>query len=121
MNKILNMFLLAGDQFMPEMHLKLKLKLRPFTKTKSKDIIQNFKEAGDSKYIYQNELKKTYFQHEMADGDLRIYLEEHLMIKYYVIKHFKDSKYDGNRTGLASIVYKFFEGKPSGRAFTCVM
>ena len=69
MNEILNMFLLARDQFMAEMHLKLKL--RPLTKTKNKEIIQKFKEAGDSKYIYQNELKKTYFQHEMADGDFK--------------------------------------------------
>ena len=43
------------------------------------------------------------------------------MIKYYVIKHFKDSKYDGNQRGLASIVYKFFEVKPSDGAVTCVM
>ena len=53
MNKIVNKFLLAGDRFMPEMHLK-----RPvFTYsacrlfTKNKELIQKFKETGDTSYI----------------------------------------------------------------------
>ena len=50
MNKLINMFLLEGDIFMPEMHLR-----RPgFTCvacvlfTKNKERIQRFKETGDS-------------------------------------------------------------------------
>ena len=53
MNEIINKFLLAGDKFMPEMHLK-----QPeFTYiacgifTKNKGIIQRFKETGDENYI----------------------------------------------------------------------
>ena len=35
----------------------------PFTK--SKERIQKFKETGDSQYIYQNELYKACFQHDI--------------------------------------------------------
>ena len=61
MNEIVNKFLLAGDKFMPEMHLK-----QPrFTYsawgsfTKNKERIQEFKETRDTRYIYKNELDKT--------------------------------------------------------------
>ena len=37
---------------------------RPFTK--SKERIQKFKETGDSRNIYQNELNKACFQHYIA-------------------------------------------------------
>ena len=54
MNEIVNKFLLAGDKFMPQMHLR-----QPgFTYsscrsiTKNKEGIQKFKEKGDSQYIY---------------------------------------------------------------------
>ena len=58
MNEIVNKFLLAVDKFMLELHLK-----QPgFTYsacgpiTKNKERIQKFKETGDSRYIYRNEL-----------------------------------------------------------------
>ena len=61
MNEIVNKFLLAGDKFMPEMHLK-----QPrFTYsawgsfTKNKERIQEFKETRGTSYIYKNELDKT--------------------------------------------------------------
>ena len=57
MNAIVNKLLLAGDKFMPEIHLR-----QPgFTYsacgqfTKNNDKIIEFKETGDSRYIYQNE------------------------------------------------------------------
>ena len=60
MNDIINKFLLAGDKFMPEMHLRQPgltySACRPFPK--SKEIIQKFKQTGDSRYIYRNELDK---------------------------------------------------------------
>ena len=71
MNEIVNKFLLAGDKFMPEMHLKQRRftysACWPFTKNKKR--IQNFKETGDTNYIYKNELHKACFQHDMAYGD----------------------------------------------------
>ena len=58
---------------MPEMHLR-----QPgFTYstcglfTKYKEMITKFKETGDSRYIYQNELDKVCFQHDMAYGDFK--------------------------------------------------
>ena len=33
---------------------------------RNKKRIQNFKETGDTKYIYRNELDKACFQHDMA-------------------------------------------------------
>ena len=73
MNEIVIKFLLAGDKFMPEMHLK-----QPgFTYsasgafTKNKERIQNFKETGDTNYIYKNELDKPCFQDNMAYGDFK--------------------------------------------------
>ena len=58
MNKIVNKFLLAGDKFMPEMHLRQPgftySACGPFTQNKKR--IQKFKESGDTSYIYKNEL-----------------------------------------------------------------
>ena len=34
---------------------------------KNKERIQKFKEKGDSRYIYKNELGKACFQHDMTD------------------------------------------------------
>ena len=42
---------------------------RPFTK--NKEIIRKFKETGYSPYIYQNELDKACFQHDMACEDFK--------------------------------------------------
>ena len=55
MNKLVNKFLLAGDKFMSEMHLKQPgftySAWGPFTKNKER--IQKFKETGDTSYIYK--------------------------------------------------------------------
>ena len=68
MNKIVNKFLLAGDKFMPEINLRQPgftySACRPFTKNKER--IKKFKETRDSRYIYQNELDKACFQHNMT-------------------------------------------------------
>ena len=73
MNEIVNKFLLAGDKFMPEMHLKQPgftySACGPFTKNKER--IQKFKETGDASYVYKNELDKACFQHDVAYGDFK--------------------------------------------------
>ena len=38
---------------------------------KIKERIQKFKETGDSRYIYQNELDKASFQYDMDYGGLK--------------------------------------------------
>ena len=71
MNDIINKFLLAGDQFMSEMHLRQPQitysACGPFTKLKQR--IQKFKETGDTNYIYKNELDKACFAHDAAYSD----------------------------------------------------
>ena len=58
MNEIINKFLLTGDKFMPEMHLRqpgfTDSACGPFTKNKER--IQKFKQIGNTKHIYRNEL-----------------------------------------------------------------
>ena len=119
MNDIVNKFLLEGDKFMPEMHLK---QLRftysacwPFTKNEEK--IQKFKETGDTSYIYKNELDKACFQHDMAYGGFKDSAKRTIADKVLWDKAFKiasNQKYNGYQRGLASMVYKFFVKKSEG-------
>ena len=73
MNDIINNFLLAGDKFMPEMHLKQpRLTYSACGSfTKNKERMQKFKQTEGSRYIYKNELDKACFQHDMAYGDFK--------------------------------------------------
>ena len=119
MNEIVNTFLLAGDKFMPEMHLKKPgftySACGPFTKNKER--IQKFKETGDASYIYKNELDKTCFQNDMAYGDFKDVKRRTASDKVLRDKAFnitKNPKYDGYQRGLASMVYNFFDKKSKG-------
>ena len=73
MNAIVNKLLSAGDKLMPEMHLKqlgfTYNTCGPFTKNKER--IKKLKEKGDSRYIYQNEVNKACYQHDIAYGDFK--------------------------------------------------
>ena len=118
MNAIVNELLLAGDTFMPEMHLKQPgftySACRPFTKNKKG--IKRFKETGDSRYIYQSELDKQCFQHDMAYGDFkdlnrRTVADKVLRCKVFNIA--KNPNYDGYQRALAAMVYKYFDKKTS--------
>ena len=59
MNEIVNKLLLAGDKFMPEVHLRQPgftySAFEQFTKNNEKT--QKFIETGELQYIYQNELE----------------------------------------------------------------
>ena len=71
---------------------------------------------GDSRYIYQNELDKVCFQHDMAFGEFKILTRRKAYDKILRDKAFnisKNWKYDGSQRGLASMVYKFFDKKTS--------
>ena len=127
MNEIVNKFLLAGDKFMPEMHLKQPgftySACGPFTKNKER--IQKFKQTGDTSYIYKNELGKACFQHDMAYEDFKDLAKRTAADKVLRDKAFKiasDQKYDGYQRRLASMVYRFFDKKSqeSGRPLSSV-
>ena len=73
MNEIVNKFLLTGDTFMPEMHLKQPgftySACGPFSKNRER--IQKLLKTGESRYIYQNELDKACFQQDMVYGGFK--------------------------------------------------
>ena len=119
MNEIVNQFLLAGNKFLPEIHLKQPgftySACGPFTKNKER--IQKFKEVGDASYIYKNELDKAYFQHDMAYGDFKDLARRTASDKVLINKAFnvaKNPKYDVYQRGLASVVYKCFDKRSEG-------
>ena len=70
MNEIVNKFLLVGNIFMPEIHLKQPgftySACGPFNKNKER--IKKFMRTGKTNFIYKNELDKACFQHDMAYG-----------------------------------------------------
>ena len=121
MNKVINKFLLAGDKFMPEMHLRqpqfVYSAYGPFTRDKER--IKKFKQTGDMRYIYRNELDKACFQHDSAYADHRYLINriksnKVLRDKAYNIT--RNPEYDGYQRGLTSMVYKFFDKKSMGSA-----
>ena len=119
MNDIVNKFLLVGDKFMPQMHLKQPgftySACGPFNR--NKEWIENFMQTGNTNFIYRNELDKACFQHDMAYGkskDLVKRTQSDKVLKDKAFKIASDPKYDGYQRGLASITYKFFDKKSSG-------
>ena len=119
MNNIINKFLLAGDKFMPEIHLRqpqfVYSACGPFTRHRER--IKKFKQTGDTRYIYRNDLDEACFQHYSAYADHkdlinRAKADKVLKDKAYEIA--SNPEYDGYQRGLASMVYKFFDKKSTG-------
>ena len=116
-NSIINNFLLAGDKFMPELHLvdpsvKKHSACGPFTKTTQR--IQDFLNRGKLSYIYNNDLDKACFQHGMTYNkfkDLEKRTQSDIVLKNKALKIASNPKYNGYERGLASMVYKFFDKK----------
>ena len=122
MNNVINKFLLAGDKFMPEMHLRqprfVYSVCGPFTRHKERK--KEFNRTGDTRYIYRNELDKASFQHDSAYADHKVLInrteaDKVLRDKAYDIA--SNPEYDGYQRGLASMVYKFFDKKSMGSGF----
>ena len=119
MNNVINKFLLAGDKFMPEMHLRQSQFVYsasgPFTR--HKESIKKIKQTGDTRYIYRNELDKACFHHDSAYADPKDLInrtksDKVLRDKAYDVA--SNPEYDGYQRGLASMVYKFFDKKLMG-------
>ena len=131
MNDIINKSLLAGDQFMPQTHLRQHdvtySACGPFRKNKER--IKEFMQIGNTDFIYKNEVDKASFHLDMAYGkrkDLvrRTQSDKVLRDKAFNIEsdpkydgYESDPKYDGYQRGLASMLYKFFAKKTSGGGF----
>ena len=117
MNNLINTFLLAGDNFMPELlHLRqlqfVYSACGPFTRHKER--IKEFKRTGDTRYIYRNELDKACFQHDSAYADHKDLInrtEADKVLKDKAYNIASNQEYDGYQRSLASVVYKFFDKK----------
>ena len=119
MNEIVNKFLLVGDKFMPEMHLKQPgftySACGPFTKNKER--IEKFMQTGNTDFVYKNELDKACFQHDIAYGKSKDLAKKTRSDKVLRDKTFKigsNPKYDGYQRRLASMACKFFDKKSCG-------
>ena len=76
-----------------------------------KEKIQQVKERGNSRYIYQNQQDKACFQHDMSYGDSRGFpsrTASNKVLRDHAFNIAKNPKYSGYQRGLASMVYKFF-------------
>ena len=88
---------------------------------KNKERIKKFKETGDTKYVYRNELGKACSQHDMTYGDFKDLAKRTASDKVLRDKLFnfaKNPKYDRYQRSLASTVYKFFDKKSVGSSVT---
>ena len=122
MNNVINKFLLAGDKFIPEMHLRqprfVYSACGPFSRHKERT--KEFKRTVDTRYIYRNELDKACFQRDSAYADHkdlinRAEADNVLRDKAYDVA--SNPEYDGYQRGLVSMVYKFFDKKSTGSGF----
>ena len=112
MNKVVDKFLLAGDKFMPGLHLT-----QPgFTYstfglfTKHREIIQIRMRIR----IYKNKLDKACFAHDAACSDSKYVAKRTIsdrILKDKANEIAINPRYDGYRRRLASTVYKFFDKK----------
>ena len=123
MQILFNKFLLVGDKFMPEMHLRQPgftcIACGPFTKNKKR--IEKFMTTGNADFIYKNELDKACFQHHMAYGKSKDLVKRTQSDNFLRDKAFKiasNPKYDGYQRGLVSMVYRFFDKKSKGSGIT---
>ena len=87
MNEVVNKLLLAGDKFMPKMHVRQPGFTYIACEIKNKERIQKYKETEDSRYIYQNALDKACFWHDLASGDFKDLTRRTFLIKCCMIKH----------------------------------
>ena len=107
MKELFNTFLLSEDKFISETHWQSAFTYsacRQFTRNKER--IQKFKEIADSRNIYQKELDKVFFQHDMAYEDFKDLIRGTVSDKILRDKAFnitKNPKYDRYQRGLASM------------------
>ena len=83
MNKIVNRFLLAGNEFMPKMHLiPAGFKYSACGRfTRNKQRIHKFMQTGDTNYIYKMILIKLVFNMIWLMANTKTWKREHNQIK----------------------------------------
>ena len=116
MNKIINKFLLTGDKFIPELHLKQPgftySACGPFTKHLER--IQKIRETGYLKHLYRNQLDKACFAHNASYSDRKDLAKRTIsdkILKDRAYEIARNRNYEGYQRALASMVYKLFDKK----------
>ena len=116
MNKFINKFLLTADKFMPELPLKRPRftysACGPFTKHRER--VQKFREIGNLKHLYRNELDKACFAREALYSDSKNLAKRTIsdkILKDKANEIVRNQKYDGYQRTLASTIYRFFDKK----------
>ena len=98
--------------------LELNLKQAGFTYsawrsfTKHCERIQKFREIGNLKHLFRNELNKLCFAHDAANSDSGDLPKKTSLDKILIDRAFeiaRNSEDDGYQTVLAGVVYKFFD------------
>ena len=85
--------------------------------TKNKQTIQKFMQTGDTNCIYNNELGKAIFLHDMVYGkykDSERRIQSDGVLKDKAFETGDNPKYEGYQRRLASLVYKVFDKKSKG-------
>ena len=86
--------------------------------TKHSEIIQKFRETGNLKHIYKNELDKACFADDAAYSDSKDLSSRTISDKILKERAYKIAiipQYDGYQRGLASMVYIFYDKNRIGR------
>ena len=117
MNEIVNKFLLAGDKFMREMHLRQPgftySACGPFTKNKEQ--IQKLKKQEIQAIFTKTNLIRLVFSMIYGDvKDIKRRTASDRILRDKAFNIAKNPKYDGYQRGLAFMVYKFFDKKSTG-------
>ena len=112
MNKIINKFLLTGEELYLKQPGFTNSTCGPFTKYRKR--IHKFTETGNLKHLYRNELVKACFAHDAAYSERknlpkRTISDKILKGRAYEIA--RNHNYDIYQRGLGSMVYKFFDKK----------
>ena len=84
------------------------------TFTRHRKRIQKFRETGNLKHFYRNELDKACFAYVAAYSDSKAYVKRTIsdaIFKDRAHKIARNCNYDGYQRTLASMVNKFFEKK----------
>ena len=113
MSKIINKFLLNKDKFMSELPLKQPgftySACGPFSKHCKG--IQKFRETGNLKHLYRNEVEKACFANDAACSDLAERTISAKILKDRAYEIARNCKCDAYQRAIASTVYKIFYKK----------
>ena len=74
--------------------------------------IQKFREAGNLKHLYRNELDGAWFAHDAAYSDNKDLAKRTISDKFLKDRTYEIARnhgYDGYQKALASMFYKFFD------------